>query len=248
MQTECQFLCCESFLGWFGFAFNAKHVICGCLGAATATELLNELRAKAADLCVSAGPVEWAALTSFVERLHARMSPRESRTFPASRFYVLDPRFPPSPAVDNLTDLSTSQRQLPNQLTSLLQEYLAGRPVEFSSIPVDLSRCSPFVRRVLEACRSIPYGETRSYKQLAESVGHPLASRAVGQALGRNPVPLLIPCHRVISTSGRLCGFTARGGLAIKARLLKWEAQHRPYGQSLPPRSPNSPATWNEKS
>ena len=234
MQTECQFICCRGFPGWFGFALNGEHVICGTLGAATTTELLEDLSGKTADLCVPVSPADCAALATFLAGLHARAAPRESPTCPAPRLYVVNPYRQPSCAAE-LSDLSSNRWELIHQMTTLLAEYLAGHPVDFSDVPVDLSRCSPFTRRVLEACRSIPYGETRSYKQLAECVGEPRASRAVGQALARNPVPLIIPCHRVISTSGKLCGFTARGGTAIKARLLAWEARHRPHTQDLRP-------------
>ncbi|ASV76570.1 Methylated-DNA--protein-cysteine methyltransferase [Thermogutta terrifontis] len=209
-------------------------MICGTLGAATTTELLEDLSSKTAELCVPVSPADCAALATFLAGLHARAVPRESPTCPAPRLYVVNPCRRPSCAAE-LSDLSSNRWTLIHQMTTLLAEYLAGHPVDFSDVPVDLSRCSPFTRRVLEACRSIPYGETRSYKQLAECVGEPRASRAVGQALARNPVPLIIPCHRVISTSGKLCGFTARGGTAIKARLLAWEARHRRDTQDLRP-------------
>lgn len=89
--------------------------------------------------------------------------------------------------------------------------------------PIDLgARLSPFARAVLAACRTIPRGEVRTYGQLAAYLGKPGAARAVGGALRRNPVPLLIPCHRVIRGDGEIGEFNM-GGPAVKRRLLEWE-------------------------
>lgn len=80
---------------------------------------------------------------------------------------------------------------------------------------------TPFQQEVWDALLTIPYGETRTYKQIAEQIGRPKAVRAVGQALNRNPLPILFPCHRVIGSGGKLVGFA--GGLAEKQRLLEFE-------------------------
>lgn len=82
---------------------------------------------------------------------------------------------------------------------------------------------TPFQRAVWDALLTIPSGETRSYKEIAEQIGRPKAVRAVGQALNRNPLPVLFPCHRVIGSSGKLTGFA--GGLSEKQRLLEIEQQ-----------------------
>ncbi len=82
---------------------------------------------------------------------------------------------------------------------------------------------SPFRRAVYQAARAIPRGETRTYGQIAAAIGKPRAARAVGQALARNPIPLVVPCHRVVAANGDLRGFSAPGGTALKARLLAWE-------------------------
>lgn len=103
-----------------------------------------------------------------------------------------------------------------------LDEYFAGKRREFE-IEVDLSGLTPFQRRVLEVTRTIPYGETRSYGEVAAAAGKPKAARAVGQALGRNPVGIVIPCHRVVASDGSLHGFTASGGLKAKRFLLELE-------------------------
>lgn len=102
-----------------------------------------------------------------------------------------------------------------------VREYLAGRRREFS-VPVDLSAEPPFRRRVLELLTSrVGYGETTSYRGLATLAGKPKAARAVGQAVGKNPVPLVVPCHRVLETNGGLGGFGF--GLPMKRALLAME-------------------------
>jgi methylated-DNA-[protein]-cysteine S-methyltransferase len=100
-----------------------------------------------------------------------------------------------------------------------LREYFAGERTQFT-LPLDVVG-TPFQRQVWEALRSIPYGETRSYAQVAVQIGRPRAVRAVGAANGRNPLSIVAPCHRVIGADGQLTGFA--GGLAVKARLLAFE-------------------------
>jgi methylated-DNA-[protein]-cysteine S-methyltransferase len=101
-----------------------------------------------------------------------------------------------------------------------LRAYFAGERRAFE-LPVDLARLSPFQRRVLTATAAVPAGRLVSYGDIARRIGRPGGSRAVGQALGHNPVPIVIPCHRVIAAGGRLGGYT--GGLAIKRALLRIE-------------------------
>jgi len=100
-----------------------------------------------------------------------------------------------------------------------MKQYLAGRRKEFF-LPLD-PQGTEFMRLVWQALETIPYGETRSYKQIAGQIGHPKAYRAVGLANNRNPLPIIIPCHRVIGHNGRLVGYG--GGLPIKERLLQLE-------------------------
>ncbi|MCK4262862.1 MAG: MGMT family protein, partial [Dehalococcoidia bacterium] len=87
------------------------------------------------------------------------------------------------------------------------------------------SWASPFQRSVWDVCQSIPYGETRSYAWVAGKLGLPRAARAVGQALARNPVPIIVPCHRVIGSDGELVGFG--GGMDLKRLLLRIESEAR---------------------
>ncbi|HID87874.1 MAG TPA: methylated-DNA--[protein]-cysteine S-methyltransferase [Anaerolineae bacterium] len=101
-----------------------------------------------------------------------------------------------------------------------LRRYAAGEGVAFR-VDLDLSHQTPFRRRVLEATLRIPYGETRSYAWIARQIGKPKAYRAVGQALRANPIPILIPCHRVVASDGGLRGYA--GGLEMKRRLLALE-------------------------
>ncbi|KPJ68628.1 hypothetical protein AMJ44_06045 [candidate division WOR-1 bacterium DG_54_3] len=107
-------------------------------------------------------------------------------------------------------------------LKKALRRYFAGQKMEFT-VPFDLFRGTPFQKRVWNAMRKIPYGETRSYKWLARRIGSSTKARAVGQACGSNPLPILIPCHRVIREDGGLGGFG--GGLHIKRKLLEIESK-----------------------
>jgi len=104
-----------------------------------------------------------------------------------------------------------------------IREYLQGsRPVRFD-FPLDFSGYTDFQKRVLLAARKIPYGRTTTYRRLAGKTGAPGAFRAVGQALGANRHLVLIPCHRVIRSDGKMGGFSAPGGIATKIWLLKLE-------------------------
>jgi len=104
-----------------------------------------------------------------------------------------------------------------------LAAYFGGRRVDFDDVPVDLGRCSAFDRRVYAAARTIAYGRTLTYGGLAARAGVPRASRAVGGSMRRNPVPIVIPCHRVIRSDSTLGGFSAPGGAGMKRRLLAME-------------------------
>lgn len=102
-------------------------------------------------------------------------------------------------------------------------KHLQGELQDFRDITVDLEGAGPFVQRVCEAVRDIPVGTTVTYADLANTLGRPTGARAVGGALGRNPIPLIIPCHRVHAAAGKPGGFSAYGGRITKAKLLAIE-------------------------
>lgn len=110
-----------------------------------------------------------------------------------------------------------------------VERYIQGGEVEFNE-PLDLEGAPPFFRRAWEACRSIPPGETRTYAWLAAAAGRPGAARAAGQAMARNPLSLVIPCHRVIGSDGSLHGYG--GGLDLKGSLLEIERRARQRGRT----------------
>lgn len=119
-------------------------------------------------------------------------------------------------------DLDRQEGSHLDRLINELTRYLNGEAVDFE-VELDLAGCTDFQRRVYEAARLIPRGETRSYGWVAERCGSPRGSRAIGQALKRNPVVIVIPCHRVIAGDGGIGGFGS--GLDWKRLLLRWESQ-----------------------
>jgi methylated-DNA-[protein]-cysteine S-methyltransferase len=104
-----------------------------------------------------------------------------------------------------------------------IRALMAGEARDLSAVTLDMSRIPDFDRRVYIETRSIPPGETRPYGYIADRLGDRGLSRAVGQALGRNPFPIIVPCHRVIAADGRPGGFSAPGGVTTKQRLLEIE-------------------------
>ena len=123
--------------------------------------------------------------------------------------------------LDPLARTERSQEALA-PIAGQLRDYFEGNRATFD-VAVDLSRVTPFQLSVLQAVRTIPTGAVWTYGQMARAVGKPQASRAVGQALGRNPVPVIVPCHRVIASDGSLGGYSGGGGLASKRLLLDLE-------------------------
>ncbi|MEM9132641.1 MAG: MGMT family protein [Actinomycetota bacterium] len=99
-------------------------------------------------------------------------------------------------------------------------DLLAGGSRDLLDIEIDLAACSPFERQVYEVTRSILPGTTLTYGQVAERVGQPGAAQAVGRSLGANPIPIVVPCHRVLGADGALTGFSAAGGVDTKRRML----------------------------
>jgi methylated-DNA-[protein]-cysteine S-methyltransferase len=111
------------------------------------------------------------------------------------------------------------------QVIELSRKYFNGQAVDFSDLPCDLPGERAFAGIVLRACRRIAYGQTTTYGQMAKEMGRPEASRAVAGALAKNPLPLVVPCHRVTYSGGGLGGFSAPGGVDVKRRMLALEAK-----------------------
>ena len=110
------------------------------------------------------------------------------------------------------------------ELIDRLQRFAAGEPVGFSEVPLALDHLTPFGRHVIAACRRIPWGQTRSYGELAAECGSSGAARAVGSVMAKNRYPLIVPCHRVLAAGGDLGGYSAPEGLKMKRRLLDMES------------------------
>ncbi len=100
---------------------------------------------------------------------------------------------------------------------------LSGEAIDLSDVALDMAGISPFARRVYEVARAIPPGRTLTYGEIAARLGDKLAARDVGEALGRNPFPIVVPCHRVVAANGKLGGFSARGGVSTKLQMLAIE-------------------------
>lgn len=108
-------------------------------------------------------------------------------------------------------------------LIARLQLFAAGDRVDFDDVPLSVDHLTTFGARVIAACRAIPWGETRSYGELAAECGSPGAARAVGSVMAKNRYPLIVPCHRVLAAGGDLGGYSAPDGLVMKRRLLAME-------------------------
>jgi methylated-DNA-[protein]-cysteine S-methyltransferase len=114
-----------------------------------------------------------------------------------------------------------------------IQGLLKGEAPDLSFIPIEMAGVSPFERQVYALLREVAPGATITYGELAKRAGNPRAARAVGMAMGRNPVPVIIPCHRVLAAGGRSGGFSAPGGVSAKFRLLEIERAARSGGAML---------------
>jgi methylated-DNA-[protein]-cysteine S-methyltransferase len=115
-------------------------------------------------------------------------------------------------------------------LVDRLTRFAEGEPVSFASVPLALGHLTPFAGKVVAACRRIPWGQTRSYGDLAAECGSSGAARAVGSVMAKNRYPLIVPCHRVLAAGGEIGGYSAPDGLKMKRRLLEME--------TLPPARP----------
>jgi methylated-DNA-[protein]-cysteine S-methyltransferase len=125
-----------------------------------------------------------------------------------------------------LRGIEAEEAHPPDALTTAvaaLQRYFTGVPTEFAAVPLDFTGIAAFPRRLYAEMRKLRWGETLTYGELAARVGTPGAAQAVGRAMGANPLPVIIPCHRVLASHGKLGGFSAPGGGRTKLRLLEME-------------------------
>jgi methylated-DNA-[protein]-cysteine S-methyltransferase len=111
-------------------------------------------------------------------------------------------------------------------LIGSIQAYADGEEVDFSAVPVDLAGIDDFRLAIYDATRKLGFGETTTYGELAKRAGHGGLPRETGAALGSNPVPLIIPCHRILAAGGKIGGFSAPGGSTTKERMLAMEGVH----------------------
>jgi methylated-DNA-[protein]-cysteine S-methyltransferase len=160
--------------------------------------------------------IQWDVIPSPLGPLYIAASARGLRNVD---FGVSEAEF-----IKSLDPLARTARD-PAALASIAEQlhaYFAGTRLRFDA-PLDLDQLTPFQASVLQTARRIPPGSVWTYGRVARTLGKPQASRAVGQALGRNPVPIVIPCHRVIASDGSLGGYSGGGGLESKRFLLQLE-------------------------
>jgi len=140
-----------------------------------------------------------------------------SRTIYAAKKYLLVGMF----------KCASKDNELYPELQKRIKAYYKGSYVNFSgsNLPPICLNGSDFACKVLKVCKEIPLGQTISYCQLAERTGFPNAARAVGSVLAKNPLPLVVPCHRVVRSDGKIGNFSAPGGAKIKKKMLKHEKQ-----------------------
>lgn len=199
-------------------AAMAEHLgeCAGCLDSAVDFVTLG----RALGDCCEEGAVRWHRFPVALGRLYVAATDRGLARLTwlreSDEAFVdeLRSRFPESPVVRDPEALAGVERQL--------REYFAGRRTRFD-LAVDLSALGDFDRAVLEAARRLGHGQVASYGQLARRIGRPRAARAVGNALGRNPVAIVVPCHRVIRSDGSLGGYG--GGIGVKEELLRLEGR-----------------------
>ena len=178
-----------------------------------------QLGAGLADRAAGAGvlDVAYATVDSPVGKLTVAATPR-------GLVRLSFPREPEDAVVENLAErLSPRVLEAPGRLDEIrreLDDYFEGRRREFA-LPIDWSLTSGFFRKVLRATARIGYGNVRTYSEVAKSAGSARAVRAAGNALGSNPIPVVVPCHRVVRTGGGLGGYG--GGLEVKEYLLRLE-------------------------
>ncbi|MGH6763864.1 MAG: methylated-DNA--[protein]-cysteine S-methyltransferase [Phyllobacterium sp.] len=144
-----------------------------------------------------------------VRRLHLPAESRDAtEQHMLSRLREPSPTTPPAPM---------------ERIVAMIRQYAQGHPADFSGVTLDLDGVTPLYRTIYEATRRIGWGETLTYAELAASAGFEGKAWEVGQAMGRNPVTLIIPCHRVLAAGNRIGGFSAPGGTQTKLQMLQLE-------------------------
>jgi len=112
-----------------------------------------------------------------------------------------------------------------DSLIKKVKEYYTGKKVDFIDYRLNLDNYTNFQKKIMQTVKKIPYGEIKSYKEIAEAAGYPRAYRAVGNTMRNNPLPLIIPCHRVIKSDGGLGGFSGKEGIALKRKMIDLESE-----------------------
>ena len=125
----------------------------------------------------------------------------------------------PNPNIDGVLSVLFETR------IKKVKEYYTGKKVDFKDCQLNLDNYTNFQKKVLQIVKEIPYGEIRSYKEAAGAAGYSRAYRAVGNTMRNNPLPLIIPCHRVIKTDGSLGGFSGKEGVALKRKMIDLESK-----------------------
>jgi methylated-DNA-[protein]-cysteine S-methyltransferase len=147
--------------------------------------------------------------------------PERTESATRNRLLKQHPEASPAPMPEHLRDA-----------VERITHLLAGAADDLRDIEVDDSTCSDFARRVYAAARGVAPGQTTTYGEIASQLGAPQAAREVGQALGHNPFPIVVPCHRVLGAGGKLVGFSGPGGVQTKLRMLAIENAAAPDGQT----------------
>ena len=196
-------------------AFVVKHLR-SALGSPTETELSTSRERVKKWFAVEAPLIQWGEMSSPLGPLFAAVN---ERGLCALDFGRKESEF--LQRFDNRTRLEKNSKAVQRVLAQL-REYFAGDRSSFN-LPVDISQLTPFQRSVLDiACRIAP-GQVWTYHRVAEELGRPRSSRPVGGALARNPIPIVIPCHRVVASDGTLGGYSGGSGLKAKRWLLRLE-------------------------
>ncbi len=151
----------------------------------------------------------WVALLANDRALVELTLPRATRRAACADLHAIAPE-----------GSALGENALAKQAQDLIIRYFEGQPVVFDNLPLETPG-TRFQQRVWQLTRAIPYGTTRTYRELARAVGRPRAARAIGQCMARNPLPIIIPCHRVLGSQGDLRGFG--GGMPMKRTLLEME-------------------------